>query len=416
LQILPPPSTKLQTDSLVSNPDRPDARIEAVSPTMERVRRQIHTDPELSNEEFATTELLQTELRAGGISSISAIGATGVVAEVDGDPHGPIVALRADIDALPIQERTDLPFKSRRDGVMHACGHDAHTAMLLGAMLAAAAMERLPGSIRGIFQPAEEAEPLGARRVVDGGHVAGVRGAIALHVDPTTPTGTISLRDGEMMAASDTFEITIHGRHAHAGWPQDGVDAIAAAAAFVQQAQTVVSRRIDPRASTVINFGSISGGAANNIVCDEVVITGVIRTLDEAIRPQLRQMLDDVLVGVCSPLGASAELALHEGEPVLRNDPLLAGAIRRAGERVAGVDVLELAQPTMNGEDFAFYGEHIPTAMAWIGCRNESLGYTYPLHHPMFAVDEGVLMKGAAVLLETALDVLANADSAFSLE
>lgn len=400
----------------MSDADLTAARIQAVLPTMERVRRQIHTDPELSNEEFATTELLRSELRAAGISSIRAIGVTGLVAEVEGDPHGPVVVLRADIDALPIQEGTDLPFRSRRDGVMHACGHDAHTAMVLGAMLAAAAMEGLPGSIRGIFQPAEEAEPLGARGVVDGGHLAGVRGAIALHVDPTNPTGTISLRDGEMMAASDTFEITIHGRYAHAGWPQDGVDAIAAAAAFIQQAQAVVSRRIDPRASTVINFGSISGGAANNVVCDQVVITGVIRTLDETIRPQLRQMLTDVLVGACSPLGASAELALHEGEPVLRNDPLLASAIRRAGGRVPGVDVLELARPTMNGEDFAFYGEHVPTAMAWIGCRNESLGYTHPLHHPMFAVDEGVLVKGAAVLLETALDVLAHPERRVSLE
>lgn len=391
-------------------------QIEAVAPIMERVRRQIHACPELSNEEFATTELVRAELLAGGVSEIRPIGDTGLVADVHGDPFGDMIALRADIDALPIQEDTDVPFKSRKDGVMHACGHDVHTSMVLGAILAAVAIKDLPGSIRGIFQPAEEAEPLGARAVVNGGHLAGLRGAIALHVDPTTPTGTITLRDGEMMAASDTFEITIHGRHSHAGWPQTGVDAIVAATAFIQQAQTIISRRIDPRAATVINFGSISGGIANNVVCDRVVIKGVIRTLDEPIRPHLRQMLRETLTAACSPIGATAEVTLLEGEPVLRNDPRMADSIRRAARRVPGADVRELAQPTMNGEDFAFYGVHIPTAMAWIGCRNETLGYTHPLHHQRFTVDERVMVTGAAVLLEAALDVLAHPEAHASNE
>lgn len=193
--------------------------VAGVADTMLRVRRQLHEHPELSNREFETTRLLRTELDRAGLSDIRAIGETGLVVDVAGRDSRGIVALRGDIDALPIHETADVPFRSRIDGVMHACGHDVHTAMVLGAVLAAHASGGLPGTVRAVFQPAEEDEPLGARSVIAGGHLGGVAAMVALHVDPDLPTGCLRLRDGPMMASSDVFEVTVTGRNSHAGWP-----------------------------------------------------------------------------------------------------------------------------------------------------------------------------------------------------
>jgi amidohydrolase len=383
------------------------SEVTGVTDTMLRVRRRLHEHPELSNQEFETTELLRAELEHAGLPHIRPVGDTGLVVDVSGPDDRGIVALRADIDALPIHETADVPFRSRRAGVMHACGHDVHTAMVLGAVLAANASGRLPGTIRAVFQPAEEDEPLGARSVISGGHLAGVAAMLALHVDPDIPTGWVRLRDGPMMASSDVFEASITGRNSHAGWPHRGADAIAASSAFVQQAFVVLARRVDPRTSVALNFGSIVGGTASNVLADRVVLRGVLRTLDEDVRPALRELLRDTLTSACRAYGASGEITFLEGEPVLRNDPTVSQAMRSAATHVFGDgSVRELAQPTMSGEDFAFYGAHVPTSMAWIGCRDEARGFTAPLHHPAFAVDEAVMPGGAAILLQAALCLL----------
>jgi len=377
--------------------------------TMIRVWRALHAQPELSNQEFLTTALLETELAAAGVES-RRIGATGIVADLPGDPNGGTVALRADLDALPISEETTLTFRSQVPGVMHACGHDAHAAMLLGALLTAQQMPDRPGTIRAIFQPAEEAEPLGARAVIAGGHLKDVRAALALHVDPQLPPGRIALRGGVMMASSDVFRITVTGRSSHAGWPQLGADAIAASAALIHQAQATLSRRIDPRIPVALNFGRIHGGAAYNVIADHVLIEGVIRTLNETTRSQVRELLGEVVTSTCQAFGARGELTVAIGEPTLVNDTYLAGLLRRAGEAVLGREgVCDMEQPTMSGEDFAFYGLHVPVAMAWIGVGGREQADSaerYPLHHPLFSLDESAIPLGAAVLLRAGLAVL----------
>jgi len=373
---------------------------------MIRVRRAIHAQPELSNQEFATTDLLEQELATVGIQS-QRVGETGLVADIHGDPNGGTVAIRADIDALPISEETTLTFRSRVDGVMHACGHDAHTAMALGAALTAQMMPSRPGTIRLIFQPAEEAEPLGARAVIAGGHLIGVQAALALHVDPQLPTGRLALREGIMMAASDVFRITISGRSSHAGWPQSGADAIAVSVALIQQTYTVLARRIDPRIPVTVNFGRIRGGTANNIVADQVLLDGVIRTVDESARSQVREILGQSVESTCHAFGACGHIELTCGEPALVNHGHLARLLRQAGKGVLGPGgIAEMEQPTMSGEDFAFYGLHVPVAMAWLGVGGSDGTPVYPLHHPMFSLDEAAIPLGAAILLKAALAVL----------
>lgn len=376
-----------------------------------RVRRTLHEWPEISNAEFETTELLRRELVAAGIEDVRPIGATGLVADVHGARPGPIVGVRADIDALPLTELADVPFRSRRDGTMHACGHDVHAAMALGVMLAAhARRDGFSGTLRGFFQPAEEAEPLGGRAVVAGGHLTDVEAVVALHVDPDTPTGAIALRSGPMMAGSDVFTIRVRGRSSHAGWPQLGVDAIAAAAAVVTEIQKIVTRRLDPRAPVTISIGRIAGGTANNIVADEVVLDGVLRSLDEGARTQARGLLAAVVEHICAANGAEGRLELTEGEPVLVNAASLVDIFRTVGtEQLGPHGVRELELPTMNGEDFAFYGELVPVVMAWLGTRDDAQGFVEPLHHPRFAVDEAAIPLGIDLLLEVALRVLDRA-------
>lgn len=369
-----------------------------------RVRRDIHRRPELSNQEVETTALLRRELETSGVAGIRPIGATGIVADIPLAGEGPVVVVRADMDALPITEEASVPFRSEVPGVMHACGHDAHSAMALG--VAAAARERLaalPGTLRVVFQPAEETEPLGGRAVVQGGHLDGVAAAIALHVDPDIPVGQIGLRDGPTMASSDEFAITVRGRSSHAGWPQEGADAIAAASAVVQELQKVVTRRIDPRAPVALNIGSIQGGRAANVVADEVRLQGTIRTLDSETRTTVCRLVGEVANTVAAAGGATADVEVTRGEPVLENHPAVTGRFEAAAHRVLGAGACRwLDRPTMTSEDFAFYAERVPSAMAWIGVRNEARGIVHPLHHPGFAVDEAVIPLGVELLLSTA--------------
>jgi amidohydrolase len=382
-------------------------RCESLDEQMLRVRRAIHAAPELSNREVATTALVGEELERCGIKRIHLLEGSGLVADVVGDRPGAVVAVRADLDALPIHESADVEFRSRLDGVMHACGHDVHTAMVRGVGVAAARRRSFPGTIRLIFQPAEEAEPLGARRVIAAGHVVGVRGVIALHVDPSLPTGQVALRDGPMMASSDVFTVTIRGSGSHAGWPHEGGDAIAAAAQFISQLHSVLARRVDPRVPAVVHFGRIQGGTANNIVADLVTVDGVIRTFDERLRPELQELLTSALDCACTLYGVEGHAGVTAGEPVLNNDPTLAAHLRSAARGVFGDDmVVGLAQPTLSGEDFAFYGQYVPVAMAWLGVRDEARGYVHPLHHPEFAVDEEAMTPGSAMLLAAALEIL----------
>ena len=385
---------------------RPDA---AMVQRMVGVRRRLHRHPELSNQEHETTALLRRELADLGLDGIRELGETGLVVDVVGDPAGPLVVVRGDIDALPISERSEVTFRSEVPGVMHACGHDVHSAMTLGAAgTAAARRDELPGRLRFVFQPAEEAEPLGGRRVVAQGHLDGAVAAVALHVDPSLDVGTIGLHPGPSMASADEFTITVRGRGGHAGWPQDGIDAITAAAAVVGELQKIVTRRIDPRSPVALHIGRIAGGAASNVVADEVVMGGTLRTLDPAARATARRLLAEVSEHVARANGAQADVEIVDGEPVLDNHRAVIDALAAAAAPLGPDACRWLEQPTMSSEDFAFYTERLPAAMAWVGVRNEAAGIVAPLHHPGFAVDEAVIPIGTELLLGAAQALLAS--------
>jgi amidohydrolase len=381
---------------------------DGVLDTVVEVRRAIHRYPELSNREVRTTDRLRSELIRAGLPEPRAVGETGLVVDIPGAALGPVVAVRGDLDALPITEDSGYRYSSTVPGVMHACGHDVHAAVVLGVALATVRLaEYLHGTLRVIFQPAEEVEPLGARRVIKGGFLDGVSAIVALHVSPDLDVGTIGVRPGAAMAGSDEFTIDIHGASSHAGWPHRGRDAIATAAALIQEAQKIVSRRIDPRSAVVLNFGRITGGTSGNIVADHVQIDGTIRAARASDGTAVRDLLSEVVHGVARVNDVQGILTLTAGEPVLQNHPGVMERFRETGRALPICDeVRELPEATMNSEDFAFYAERVPAGMAWLGASDPRADHRFPLHHPGFTVDERALRLGVPVLLGTAIRLL----------
>ena len=391
----------------------PQGVSEALADKILAVRRAIHERPELSNREHDTQALVWRELAAAGVDDVKELAGTGLVATIRGGRgEGRVLGLRGDMDALPIQEATDLPFASKNAGVMHACGHDTHTAIVLGATIALhEARADLAGEVRCIFQPAEEAEPLGGRRVVESGVLNGVEGILSLHVDPTIEVGRIGVRAGPLLAGGQEITIRIKGVSSHAARPHLGADAVLAAASVVQALQTIPSRRIDPLEPVVVTIGKIEAGTAKNIVADSATIEGTLRILDEDVRTEVVRLIRELSDGAARNHGCSAELDTSGGEPVLMNDPGLTDLIRRAGKDILGADkVVEIARPSMGSEDFAFYVQAAPVTMFRLGIRNEGLGYVHSLHHPEFAVDEAALPVGAAVIIEAARRFLDGRD------
>jgi amidohydrolase len=366
-----------------------------------RLRRLIHEHPELSHEERETTARVRAELEAEGLTDIRGAAGTGLVVTIGGRDGGKTLALRADLDALPLREESDVPFASKRPGGMHACGHDAHTAILAGVAIALHhTRQELAGTVRCIFQPAEESEPLGARKIVSEGHVAGVDGILALHVHPGISVGQVGVRQGPLMACAGELSITIEGRSVHGALPHLGVDAIAVAAAIIQELQKIPSRRIDPLEPALITIGKIQGGTVRNVIADRVQLDGIVRTLDEDVRKAVGDMVRDVACAIAEVHGARARVEFISGEPVLRNDPALTAIVSEAAREILGpAGVYEIPRPQLLAEDFAFYLERVPGVMFWLGVRNDSKGIIYPLHDSRFTLDEDALLVGAAVLL-----------------
>jgi amidohydrolase len=374
------------------------------------VRRAIHQCPELSNRETQTTARLRSELARAGLIDVHPLSDTGLVVDVPGASPGPIVAVRGDLDALPISEESEDPYASEVPGVMHACGHDVHAATVLGVALAAVRLRSLyHGTLRVIFQPAEESEPLGARQVISEGHLENVSAIIALHVSPDLDVGAVGIRSGPAMASSDEFTVDLRGMSSHAGWPHRGRDTIAAAAAVIQEAQKIVSRRIDPRSPVVLNFGKVVGGTSGNIVADHVTIEGTIRSARAPDRAAAQTLLSDIVRGISTAHDLQGVLNVTTGEPVLQNHPGLMDSFRDTGRALSFCDnVCDLPEPTMNSEDFAFYSELVPAGMVWLGGSTPGTGHWYPLHHPKFSVDERAMRLGVALLLGTALRLLGH--------
>lgn len=369
-------------------------------------RRDIHMYPELSFQETRTANLVAETLRGMGLEVEVGVGKTGVIARI-GEGR-PAVGIRADMDALPIQEAVDTPFKSQTPGVMHACGHDAHTAILLGVARMLTTMTNRPaGEIRLLFQPSEEAWDSelksGATRMIDDGALADLDAVIALHVDSTAPRNQITVVPGHALAAVDTFYATILGEGTHGATPHQGVDPIYIAAQVINAVQGIRSRRTDPTSASVVTIGAIHAGEAPNVIPDQVALRGTIRSFDPAIREQLHAELERAL-SVARALGGEFELTIERGYPALYNDPevtrlvkTVAGELNQNGEVVEGV-------PMMGAEDFAYMAQQAPGMMFQLGCKLDEVNR--PHHSPIFAIAEEPLKLGAAVLAESALRLL----------
>ena len=372
------------------------------------IRRDLHRHPELSWQEVRTTAVVEAELVALGIPTRRFDGHTGVMGTLrgTGGAGGKTLLLRADIDALPILEQTGLPFASENEGVMHACGHDTHTAMLLGAArVLAEHRDAFAGEIRLLFQAAEEVNS-GANYCVGQQVLAGVDAVFGMHIWGDFDAPYLSIQDGSRMASCDNFTVTVHGVSAHGSAPQQGVDAIVAAAAIVMQLQAVVSRMSDPRVPLVVTIGQFNGGKRFNIIADTVQLVGTVRTHDKTLRGQVEGLLRRVCEHTAAVYGATAELAYQYLAPPVVNDPALAGMARDAAVRLFGQDALKTIPPLMSSEDFAAYLAHVPGVFCFLGGRNEALGFAAANHNEHFAIDESVLVRGAALYAQFALDFL----------
>ncbi len=377
-------------------------------------RRDFHMHPELSNREERTSRLIAEKLRALGLDEVkTGVGKYGVVALLRGRQPGGVVAVRADMDALPIQETIDVPYKSRNDGVKHACGHDVHMTVQLGvAEILSKMRDRIRGTIKFIFQPAEEGAPPGerggARFMIEEGCLENPRPSaiFGLHVMPNIEVGQIGYNSGPAMASSDRFSITIRGKKVHGAYPHDGIDTVVVAAECVTALQTIRSRRINTQEPLVITVGSLHGGNRFNIIADEVKLEGTMRTLNEEVRAKAMEMMRQTLAGVTSAYGASYEIEFGGNNPVTYNDPALVEAALPIMRRIAGEKNVFSPRPQMGAEDFSLYQKVIPGFFYFLGAGNQAKGITAMIHTPEFDVDEESLVIGVKLMSNVLLDYL----------
>jgi hippurate hydrolase len=367
------------------------------------LRRDIHREPELGFDTKKTAEKVLGALDGLPLDIQTGVAENGIVATLRGD--GPTVGLRADMDALPIHEATGLPFASEIEGKMHACGHDGHTSMLVGAAHGLSGMrERLNGTVKFFFQPAEEGGG-GGKVMVEEGVADDVASVFALHLWPGLPFGTAATKEGPIMAAADAFEMTVRGTGGHGAFPHQTADAVAMAAQIVTALQTVVSREVDPVEPAVLTVGEIEAGSAFNIIPETARLGGTVRTLNEDLRRRMPERIEQLARGVARGMRGDAELDYQFSYPVTMNDE---GAAQHALGVIRGLfgeeNALELPNPSMASEDFAFFLEKIPGAFIWLGV-GEDVSY---LHTPTFAFDEEILPQGAALLTALALEKLVS--------
>jgi amidohydrolase len=402
-----------------------DAAVKAIEPKVIEWRRDFHQHPELSNREVRTAEVVAKRLRAMGLETKTGIGLTGVAALLRGGQPGPTIALRADMDALPVTEQVDLPFKSKVTtqfrgetvGVMHACGHDSHTAMLLGvAEILSSRRQQLRGQILFVFQPAEEGAPEGetggARRMLAEGlfDIAKPEAVFGLHVIASLPTGVIGYRPGPMMAGSDSFTINVQGRQTHGSRPWGGVDPVVTASQIVSGLQTIVSRQIDiTEVPAVISIGAIKGGIRFNIIPDNVEMIGTLRTFDPDMRTDIIKRMDRTVQSIAAANGATATLTVRDSAiPPVINHAALTQRSLPSLERVAGKDGVRLITLQTTAEDFSFYGLEVPAFFFWVGITppDKDPATVAFNHSPLFYVDEAGMQTGMRAMLAVATDYL----------
>jgi carboxypeptidase Ss1 len=371
-----------------------------------RLRREIHSNPELSYKEFQTSKLVAEKLRSLGIEVKSNVGGTGVVGLLNGGKTGKTVGLRADMDALPVLENVELPFKSKNAGVMHACGHDTHVAMLLGAaMLLAKHKDELSGSVKFLFQPAEEHGGIGgALPMIKDGAMKGVDYVFGLHISGDRPSGVFALREGPFMAAPDAFKIKIIGRGGHGSHPSDTIDPIYVSSQVISAIQGITSRMIDQTEPFVISVCSIHSGTKDNIIPDDAFLEGTIRTLDEKTRKKAKETFSRVVYSICKTYGAKCEIEfMKDTYPVTVNDPKVTRRVFQILKSIRGTKTIEI-DPIMGAEDMSRFLQKAPGAFYFLGTKNPKKGCVAPNHSSKFKVDEDVLKYGSVSLAKLALE------------
>jgi len=369
-----------------------------------QIRRHIHMYPDLSGEEKPTRDYVKGILEKEGIETRTFENNYALVAEIVKDETLPFIAFRADMDALPIKEENHISYASRKPGIMHACGHDAHTAILTGLLLFLnSRKESLKFNIRGIFQHKEEVFEGGSSDLIKEGVLENVKEIYALHMYPYLKTGEIGYKYGEMMASADMFEVEIYGKSAHGARPHEGVDAILTASMAVNSINHIVSRRIDPLHPAVISFGTIEGGKAANIICDRVKLSGTVRTLNDKVRSDIKRMIQNAVEGISKSMGAEYGFKYFYGNSELINSAECVDKVIRSAEKI-GAKPVDLMTPVMGGEDFAEYLKVVKGAYFRLGCCDKRKETCYPQHHPKFNIDEDSMITGAKILAVLALE------------
>ena len=371
-------------------------------------RRHLHQRPEVAFSEHETAAYIRNVLAEIPGLLVTRPTETSVMARLVGATPGRVVAVRADIDALPIHEENNLPYRSQVDGAMHACGHDGHTSIVLGlATVLARHREHLAGEVRFFFQHAEELAPGGAEEMVRHGVMDGVDHVIGIHLWAPMPVGRIGIVSGPAMAAPDTFDCTIIGKGGHAAIPQETVDPIAVGAQVVSALQHIVSRDVDPLDPVVVSVTQFHAGTAYNIIPESAKLAGTIRTFDPVLRERVPETMERVIRGICAAFGATFELTIDRGYRPVVNDPATCARLEHVVARTFGPDVLLPTRPTMGGEDFSAYQQKAPGVFAFIGAGNAFEEILYPHHHPRFNIDEASLDIGLRYLTAATLDLLA---------
>ena len=370
-----------------------------LAPRLIEIRRHLHAHPELSAQEYQTAACVAGVLSSCGLQVQEAVGKTGVIGELVGTgTERRMLAIRTDMDALPIQELTNLEFASRTPGVMHACGHDLHTTLGLGtAMVLSQLAESLPGKIRFLFQPAEEIAQ-GASWMIQDGAMEGVEAILGVHVFPSIPARSVGIRYGALTAAADDLEILIQGESGHGARPHEAIDGIWIAAQVITTLQQAISRTQNPLHPIVLTIGKIEGGRAHNIIADRVKMVGTVRSLHPDSHKNLPEWIENIVANVCNTYGAKYEVNYRRGVPSVQNDPTLTHILEQASREAWGSDRVEIIpEPSLGAEDFSMYLQHAPGCMFRLGVGHSDKP-NYPLHHPRFEIDEAAIATGVVTL------------------
>ncbi|MBF2029814.1 MAG: amidohydrolase [Oscillatoriales cyanobacterium C42_A2020_001] len=378
------------------------AEIRTLQPQIVEWRRSLHQKPELGFRELLTSDFVAQKLQEWGISFQKGIAKTGVLATISGNRPGRVFAIRADMDALPIQEENDVPYKSQHDGVMHACGHDGHTAIALAtAYYLSHHRDNFAGTVKIIFQPAEEglggAEPMIAEGVLKNPDVEAI---VGLHLWNVLPLGTVGVRAGALMAAVECFELTIHGKGGHGAIPQQTIDSVVVGSQIVSALQTIVARNIDPIDSAVVTVGEFHAGTAHNVIADTAHMTGTVRYFNPAYKGYFGQRMEQIIKGICEAHGATYEFKYWELYPPVMNDGAIANLVRSVAEDVVESPLGMVPEcQTMGGEDMSFFLQEVPGCYFFLGSANAVKGLAYPHHHPRFDFDETALGMGVEIFV-----------------